>query len=182
MRLLILLVATMRAVWAALVATDADPVPGARRSIRSTNAADRRRTDSCSGPPTLDELGALAHLIKIYGSKGVLPAAKANSSTPEPPADPITSRCPRCRRLNSRLSCPRSSLFAEESGPATVLIADGENPVKSCGGNLESERQVDCYLRSVGAKASSTTTANLMTCLNTCLTGVLTRGVHRESR
>jgi hypothetical protein len=43
-------------------------------------------------------------------------------------ADPITSRYPRCRRLSSRLSCLRSSLFAEESEAAPALIADGENP------------------------------------------------------
>jgi RNA polymerase sigma-70 factor, ECF subfamily len=39
-------------------------------------------------------------------------------------ADPVASRCQRCRRL----SCPRSCLFSEGSGPATALMADGENP------------------------------------------------------
>ena len=39
-------------------------------------------------------------------------------------ADPIASRYQRCRRL----SCPSSSLFPEESEPATALIADSENP------------------------------------------------------
>jgi hypothetical protein len=88
---------------------------------------DSSRDNTGSAPSVRKTWSSLPRPAETYGSKGVVPAEKANSSAPEPPADPITSRCPRCRRLNSRLSCPRSSLFAEESGPATALIADGEN-------------------------------------------------------
>jgi hypothetical protein len=76
----------------------------------------------------LTTLDALARLIKIYGAEGVVLAAKANSSAPEPQADPITSRCQTLSSPQFSSQLPSFSPVRRGVRAGHCLIADGENP------------------------------------------------------
>ena len=113
--------------------------PGARSHSQPRTTTDAHGAQTAVLGVNADPPDQSERLVETYRSKGVVPAAKANSSTPEPPARPHHKPLPTLS--SSQFSSQFPSFFPVRRGVQAGYCAHlqtARTPANSGGGNLES--------------------------------------------